>query len=645
MGTFYNAGPAFWLLLFLAVLLSVVLSGVLADLLFPKGLPFLSIPFVICFWMVILVSREFTAIDLTTRNIYWLNEMYAFGDKGLVDFMQFFENLPLHPLILIFFKSLSSLFFQENVLAGIILSIGLLFHSRIALSLLVIGFVASFLFNDLVHAYDSGINYYLLGGNFIMVSVAIGSFFVIPSFYSYLWAIICVPLTFIMVVALGKLTMLLNLPVYSLPFCLVSILMLYFFSITQRSGKIILTPLQFYSPEKNLYDYLNAKKRLFSERYLRLQLPFLGQWIVSQGHEGSITHKGDWSKALDFMIVDSQMKTYTQYATKPENFYCYNKPVLAPANGYVQEIIDHIEDNEIGKINRQQNWGNTIVIRHAEGLYSKMCHLKKNSFKVQAGDYVKQGEVVAACGNSGRSPEPHLHFQVQATPYVGSKTVDYPFEAFMVKKNGNISLSEFSAPSETELVSNVVIDESLSKAFEFLPGYRQEISAEGFDKSTWEVFTDAYNRSYIYCYATKAMAYFTRTNCFFYFTSFYGDRSSLLYRFYVSCFKISLSTESPLEVQDEFPLKWSQNNPGKWLQDIIAPFHIFRRLLYESGNKITEGGIFDAVISINSRQLLQHPGLQTVKQESVIEIKDKQIQSFTFIRNKKSIQVTCAPKG
>ncbi len=645
MGTFYNSGFAFWLLLFLAVLLSVVISGALWNILGSRGLPFLAIPFVLCFWLVILVSREFTAIDLTTRNIYWLNEMYAIGDRGLVNFMMFFENLPFPPLVITFFKSLSSLFFQENVLAGIIIFAGLLLHSRISTTLIIAGFIASVLFNNVVHAYDNGINYYLMGANFIMVTVAVGSFFVIPSFYSYLWALICVPVTFMIVIGLTRFTNLVQLPVYSLPFCFVTIIMVFFFSITPQKGKMVLTPLQFYSPEKNLYHYLNSKERLLYERYLHLQLPFLGKWLVSQGYDGQITHKGDWSKALDFVIVDSQMKTYSQYATRPENFYCYNKPVLAPANGFVHEIIDHIEDNEIGRINREQNWGNTIIIRHAEGLYTKMCHLRKNSFKVKAGDYVKQGDVVAACGNSGRSPEPHLHFQVQVTPFVGSKTLSYPFASYSTNKEHKPGMASFSIPGETELVSNIVINENLAAAFDFLPGYRMEVSAPGFAGSTWEVFTDAWNATYIYCYQTKAIAYFRRTNAFFYFTSFFGDRKSLLYYFYLACYKIRLSTEDPVIIYDQFPLQWSHNNPGKWLQDLVAPFYIFRRLHYESENKVAAGGFFDTAITVCSRQTLQYLAFRKFTMESVIEIKEQKIISFTFLKNRKKTEVTCLPKG
>lgn len=645
MGAFYNSGLAFWLLLSIVVMLSVIFSGVLWVFLSKQGLPFLAIPFMLCFWLVILVTREFAAIDLTTRNIYWINEMYTVGDKPMVSFMLFFENLPLHPLILAFFKSLSSLFFQDNVLAGIIIFTGLLFHSRIASSLVVIGFITAVLFNHVVHAYSSGINYYLMGANLIMVTVAIGSFFVIPSLHSYLWAMLSVPVTFIISIALSKITAMFQLPVYTWPFCFVTIVMVYFFSIKFQRGRVVLTPIQFYSPEKNLYNYLSTIERYAYQQYFQLQLPFMGQWIVSQGYEGNITHKGDWSKALDFVIVDSEMKTYTAYALKTDNFYCYNKPVLAPGNGYVWEIIDFVEDNEIGKINQLQNWGNTIIIKHAEGLYTKMCHLKKNSFKVKVGDYVKQGDVVAACGNSGRSPEPHLHFQVQSTPYVGSKTIGYPFAFYRIHRHQQVELAEFKIPEETQFISNVVVNKSLAKAFEFLPGYRMGVTAEGYEESTWEVFTDAYNYNYLYCYQTRSIAYFGRLNNVFYFISFYGDEESLLYQFYLAGYKVCLSTESAVTTSDKFPLQLSHNNPGKWLQDIVAPFYIFRRLLYESENITDKSAIFDEAITIRSRQSLQYFAYRGKPTESSILIRDQRIQSFTFSKQHKTITALCTPKG
>ena len=70
--------------------------------------------------------------------------------------------------------------------------------------------------------------------------------------------------------------------------------------------------------------------------------------------------------------------------------------------------------------------GNTVIIKHAEGLYSKLCHLQKDSVNVKAGDNVYCGQVIGRVGNSGRSPYPHLHFQLQSTQYIGSKTLKYP---------------------------------------------------------------------------------------------------------------------------------------------------------------------------------------------------------------------------
>ena len=247
MGTFYEMGTAFFLLFFVAVLFTVILSAVLQSRLSSLGLPFLSIPFVLSLWLILLVTKEFTAIDLSTRNIYWINEMYAIGDTQLVNFVLFMENIDLPPLITAFFRALSSLFFQNNILAGIILSIGILLHSRILFSLLIIGFLTAYGFNSAVYTGAGSINYYVMGGNFMMISVAIGGFFVIPSAYSYVWAVVGVLITFLIVIGFGKIMGLLLLPVYSLPFCFTAQYLLYFFMLKEQKGRVVITPIQLYN--------------------------------------------------------------------------------------------------------------------------------------------------------------------------------------------------------------------------------------------------------------------------------------------------------------------------------------------------------------------------------------------------------------
>ena len=190
--------------------------------------------------------------------------------------------------------------------------------------------------------------------------------------------------------------------------------------------------------------------------YQQLSLPFMGEWMVSQGHDSTMTHKGEWSKALDFVILDDEMKTYRNPGNQPEQFYCYNKPVLSPGDGIVEEILDYVEDNEIGKNNTAQNWGNSIVIKHADGLYTKLSHLRKNSFRVAKGSYVRRGDIIALCGNSGRSPEPHLHLQVQNTPYIGSKTMYYPLAYFISRSGKQQRFENFAVPKEGVFASNIL---------------------------------------------------------------------------------------------------------------------------------------------------------------------------------------------
>jgi murein DD-endopeptidase MepM/ murein hydrolase activator NlpD len=126
--------------------------------------------------------------------------------------------------------------------------------------------------------------------------------------------------------------------------------------------------------------------------------------------------------------------------------------------GVVELVVNHIEDNPIGKENLKENWGNTVVIRHAADLYSKVSHLKKNSIKVKPGDIVKTGDLLGLCGNSGRSPEPHLHFQLQATPYIGSKTLSYPIAYYFSRAQNKNSFKSYTIPTEGELIGNPEID-------------------------------------------------------------------------------------------------------------------------------------------------------------------------------------------
>lgn len=55
-------------------------------------------------------------------------------------------------------------------------------------------------------------------------------------------------------------------------------------------------------------------------------------------------------------------------------------------------------------------YGKTIMISHGHGIVTQYSHL--SSFKVNPGDRIRKGEVIAGMGNTGRSTGSHLHYEV-----------------------------------------------------------------------------------------------------------------------------------------------------------------------------------------------------------------------------------------
>lgn len=639
-GSFFESSIVFYFLLIIASLFTLVISVSLSGVLGKYGLPFLSLPFIVTFWMILLATKEFNNLGLSERNIYWINEMYAAGGKPLLLLFNSIENIPFTNWLSTYFTALSAIFFQENIAAGMLLSIGILIYSRIAFSLSLVGFFGAYFFNEFTGASQAGINAYHLGTNYIMVSIAIGGFFAIPSIYSYLWAFFSIPVTNIVVIALTKILSVFLLPVFSMPFCCMILLYLYFLKMRVFPGKLALTPIQHFSPEINLYQYKNNNERLKDEYYFRFNLPFIGQWTVTQGYDGNITHKEEWSKALDFMILDNEMKSYSGKGNALEHYYCYNKPILAPADGYVQEIVDYIDDNGIGEINRNQNWGNSIVLYHLPSLYSKLSHLKKNSFIVKQGDYVKKGQVLAYCGNSGRSPEPHLHFQIQSTPFIGSKTLAYPISGFYENKGKEISYKTFSVPQEGTLVSNIEVNKLLQQSLAFQPGYSM-IMAENENYETWEVFTDAANQTYINCRENGSIAYFVNNGAVFYFTNFYGNKSSLLYQLYLCLFKVVLSYMPQVTIKDAYPLSVVKAPLIKWVQDLTAPFMQLIKPVYMLNYSSIDDENFTTEIALETIMLIEMPGSKKVMRTSQILLKDGKITEVIINQKGRKRVIRC----
>jgi hypothetical protein len=109
----------------------------------------------------------------------------------------------------------------------------------------------------------------------------------------------------------------------------------------------------------------------------------------------------------------------------------------------------------------------------------------------------------------------------------------------------------------------------------------------------------------------------------------------------VSAFKIALFVEPNHLVRDEFPLQLSRSGFGKWMQDVIAPFGIYRHLEYESSNTLIDGAAFNQAIEVNSRQYLSSFNHEINSIDCTIIISHKIICSFSFLQKGIKIIVLC----
>lgn len=577
LGIAFEPVPQFYLLLISVALATLFLTLAFEGFAGKYGLPYLTLPFLIALWIAALAARNYTTLMQGDSGIYTMNSIYESGGTAVVGIYEWFGDIHWPVAVKTYFKSLGAIFFQYHLFAGLLIAAGLLIYSRIAFLLSVLGFVSAWLFYMLIGADMNDLNYGYIGFNHILTAIAIGGFFMVASRWSMLWVILLTPIISIITSGFSELISSLQLPVYSLPFNVVVLLFLYSMKFRER---MLLKPetvaVQYFSPEKNLYIGENSRNRFKNKAYVPVTLPFFGIWTVNQGHNGEYTHKADWKHAWDFVITGEDGKEFSGGGKDASDFHCFNKPVIAPADGWIEEIIDHIEDNAIGDTNIQHNWGNTIVIRHNEWLYTKLSHLKRGSIKVSQGAWVSRGQILAACGNSGNSPYPHLHFQIQATPHIGSATINYPVSQFICH-SAKQELKIYEIPENGAKVSNVETEQSLKDAFHFVPGQTIRYSNEDAPGhiGEWKVIVDIYKNHYLFDDETGAKAYFFTDGALIFFTHYEGPQSSMLYYFYLAAYKIPLSSYRNLQVKDIFPPSSFASSPLLFFQDIVAPFYIF----------------------------------------------------------------------
>ncbi len=430
-------------------LLSIILTSILAVLTFlisfglnrffiTYSLPILSFPFAIVSMLFYLASLKYNTLITNLLHRVPLFEI----------------SLPFSA----FFKSLGTILFLPYNIAGLIISLILLYYSRILFFLAVTGFLVGILAHSLFVPFNVSLNSFY-NFNFILIAMALGGVFLIPNIKSYVIAFIAVILSVILIDSFEVFFNLYSLPVYTLPFNMITVLFILLASAGYKYFNYSIKG----TPEKSLEYYLSNIFR-FGGSDIKINLPFSGKWSVYQAFDDEWTHKGEYKYAYDF-VIKRNGKTYQNEGKFLEDYYAFGESVLAPISGYVVALRDDLEDNFIGNVDRINNWGNYIIIKSLSGtFYVEISHLMKNSITVKVGDYVEMGQIIGKCGNSGYSPEPHIHVQVQTTPYLGAKTLPFKFIDYIKDKR----LYYYSLPKKGEEIEAVIVDKTSKLRMNFI---------------------------------------------------------------------------------------------------------------------------------------------------------------------------------
>jgi len=402
-----------------------------------------------------------------------------------------------------FFLSMASIVFVPDVFVGILMTVVVLFISRIGLMLALLGWSICFALLQ-VSAMGSTYGMFFPGFNLILISIGIGSIYLIPGKTSYLLAALGTVIGFVFAYALsGRYYYpdvmparpgVLYVPMFAFPMNVVVISLIYSLRLRLRQRAAVINDYGILHPEKALEAYISRYQRFSSAGVPQIHLPVNGEWKITQSHNGPHTHKLDWAYAWDLEIEDRFGKKYLENENDLKDYHCFGKPVLASAAGYVAKVVNSIPDNPIGSINTKDNWGNYVTISHGYGFFTLYAHLREGSVKLAEGDYVKLGEKIGMVGNSGRSPVPHLHFQAQSAVDAGSHTVFSHIVNYKRQTgDGSFELCSSGVPREGELVSSLVPEKDLAPILQFGYGQKQRFAVQtprGEWQETWQVDLD-----------------------------------------------------------------------------------------------------------------------------------------------------------
>lgn len=214
-----------------------------------------------------------------------------------------------------------------------------------------------------------------------------------------------------------------------------------------------------------------------------LDLPLAGPLLVRNSPARRVPSHGTdlfaVTYAVDLVPCDERGRTSgvrdwrTALATEPpERFVGFGRPVLAPAAGVVVAVHDGEPDHPArrsqlslvpyaaGQARRVRAGlaavaGNHVVVRVRDGVHVAVVHLRRGSVQVAVGEDVVRGQVLAACGNSGNSTQPHVHLQAMDSPDATvARGLPLAFRDYRERVRGGWAVRDVGMPAEGSVVAS-----------------------------------------------------------------------------------------------------------------------------------------------------------------------------------------------
>ncbi len=427
---------------------TLVLTRVLMP--FLGTLPVLSLPFSLVATALWLAVPRWNALPAALPGHGWMDQALS----GIPTSVQGFCS------------SLGALIFLPMPVVGAVLALLITWHSRILIVLALAGWAVHVLLHGWLRGDVAAALAASDGFNAMLAAMAIGGVFVVPSWRSLVLALLAAAGCTAIGDALTGWWAGAGVPAFTIPFCVVVMATL---KVLANVGSPLLIAAPTQIPEDALAGHWAWRAR-FPGSLRSLSPPFAGPWTVWQGTDGRWTHQGAWRHAIDFVIVGADGETHVGSGNRLEDYHAFNQAVLSPVSGQVVAVVDGVPDATPGQPDQDRRWGNLVVIHDPRGFWVEISHLACQSLAVAPGAWVERGQLLGRCGNSGYSPQPHIHLQVQASAVIGAATLPFSLASWW----GDDRFHSNDLPGDGVTVEPLPADPALEATSRILLGQRLE---------------------------------------------------------------------------------------------------------------------------------------------------------------------------